>query len=492
MAFILVWSADQPERVGEAALLDPNDATHWVLGRGPGEDGEAEQRVRWTRQRPGVSLASVGPLVGRRLSRRQLVLSPGRASVRVRNIGRARVEIDGRLLLADDTPVECARGAVVRIDGHSVFLVVRRAMARRGAGEGGRPMGEEPFHFGRADADGIVGESPAAWELRAKIRAAARTGGHVLVHGPSGTGKELVAHAIHRQGRGASPFVAHNAATIPSSLADSILFGNPRNYPNTGDAERAGLVGQAHGGTLFLDEIAELPVESQTRLLRMLEGEYTRVGESVARRAELRVVGATNQDLTTIRYDVVRRFSYVIEMPSLEERLEDVPLLARSIVCAEARRDPALAGRFVREGSAEREGGAGALEASLSQAMAITLLRMPFDGGVRDLRNALLRAMVEAEAGARVLEPPEGVGAMPPDVGSVPALVDSTPVPAPVDSRPAVAAGEGAPNRAPSAAELSSAMARYGWNVSRCAAALAMSRHRLQRMLRQEGIQRPR
>src|SRR5262249_39430583 len=142
--------------------------------------------------------------------------------------------------------------------------------------------------FGEPDADGLVGESPAMWALRGAIAAAARRDLHALVLGPSGTGKELVARAIHaRSARSGRPLVARNAATIPESLMDAELFGNVRSYPNPGTPERAGLIGQAHRSTLFLDEIAELPVSLQAHLLRVLdEGDYQRLGEATARKSD--------------------------------------------------------------------------------------------------------------------------------------------------------------------------------------------------------------
>jgi transcriptional regulator with AAA-type ATPase domain len=204
--------------------------------------------------------------------------------------------------------------------------------------------------FGERDADDVLGESPAAWALRDALAYASAAVGHVLVMGESGTGKELAAQAIHaRSSRQSKPFVSHNSATFPAGLIDAELFGSARNYPNAGMPERAGLVGDADGGVLFLDEIGELPPELHARLLRVLDdgGEYKRVGESTARRSDFRLVTATNRDPAVLKHDLHSRLRVRITIPSLRERREDVPLLARAIVLEAAALSPETAGRFV-------------------------------------------------------------------------------------------------------------------------------------------------
>ena len=123
-----------------------------------------------------------------------------------------------------------------------------------------------------------------------------------MLLGETGTGKELAARAVHRfSTRADRPLVARNAATMPAGLIDAELFGNARNYPNPGMAERPGLVGQADGGFLFLDEIGELPSELQAHLLRVLDagGEYQRLGESRVRRSDFRLLAATPSSKAT-------------------------------------------------------------------------------------------------------------------------------------------------------------------------------------------------
>jgi two-component system nitrogen regulation response regulator GlnG/two-component system response regulator HydG len=217
---------------------------------------------------------------------------------------------------------------LVELGRRALFVCVRRPLALAPA------EGLDAFAFGAPDADGFVGESPAAWSTRVALREAARGDGHVLIVGESGTGKELAAHAIHRgSSRARRPLVVRNAATIPSGLADAELFGNVANYPNVGMRERPGLLGEASGGTLFLDEIGEISEELQGHLLRVMQerGDYQRLGDARRHAADARIIAATNRPLERLRHDLLARFRTVVRMPPLRARREDVPLLARHI-----------------------------------------------------------------------------------------------------------------------------------------------------------------
>jgi DNA-binding NtrC family response regulator len=193
-----------------------------------------------------------------------------------------------------------------------------------------------------------VGETPRLGQLRDELAFYARRAGHALVLGPSGSGKELCARALHRlSARSRGPFVARNAATLPEGLIDAELFGNERNYPNPGMRERPGLVGEADGGTLFLDEIGEIPEGLQAHLLRLLDsGEYHRLGGTAARRADLRLVGATNRPAEALKHDVAARLGLRIQTPGLDERREDIPLLILALLERLAASDPALRSEF--------------------------------------------------------------------------------------------------------------------------------------------------
>lgn len=184
----------------------------------------------------------------------------------------------------------------------------------------------------------LIGRSPAMQEVYRVIARVVANDLTVLVSGESGTGKELVAQAIHDLGpRRRAPFVALNMAAIPRELIEAELFGHERGAFTGAQARVAGKFEQAAGGTLFLDEIGDMPIDAQTRLLRVLQsGEFTTVGGARTIRADVRIVAATNKDLDQqvqsgqFREDLFYRLNVVpIALPPLRERRQDVPLLAR-------------------------------------------------------------------------------------------------------------------------------------------------------------------
>ncbi len=258
-----------------------------------------------------------------------------------------------------------------------LVALVERALARTGA----RP--EEP----EVAASGVlVGESEAMVRVRERLLAAARTDYTVLITGESGTGKEMAARFIHQHSaRRTGPFVPVNCGAIPEELFEAELFGHRKGAFTGAEADRPGLFEEASGGTLFLDEVGELPAKMQVKLLRALqEGSIRRVGDTRERKVDVRVIAATNRDLAgeveagRFREDLFFRLNVLpIHMPPLRARLEDLPLLARSLL-ARWGEDPA---RLTDE----------ALEA---------LARYPFPGNVRELENALQRMLALAPPGA--------------------------------------------------------------------------------------------
>lgn len=194
----------------------------------------------------------------------------------------------------------------------------------------------------------LIGDSPAMERVRVLIAKVAPTDSTALVLGETGTGKELVARAIHDQSlRAEMPFVAINCGALPESLIESELFGHRRGAFTGADEHRVGLFEVAAGGTIFLDEIGELPKAMQAKLLRVLEsGEIRRVGDNESFTVDVRVVCATHRDLEEMvadgefREDLMFRINtFEIRLPSLRERAEDIPKLARHLL---ARFRPAL------------------------------------------------------------------------------------------------------------------------------------------------------
>ncbi len=184
----------------------------------------------------------------------------------------------------------------------------------------------------------LIGRSPAMQEIYRVLARLMGTDLTVMITGESGTGKELVARALHDYGkRRNGPFVALNMAAIPRELIESELFGHEKGAFTGATARYAGRFEQSQGGTLFLDEIGDMPIEAQTRLLRVLqEGEYTTVGGRTRIRADVRIVAATHRDLRQLvrqglfREDLFYRLNVVpIRLPPLRERSDDVPLLVR-------------------------------------------------------------------------------------------------------------------------------------------------------------------
>jgi two-component system nitrogen regulation response regulator GlnG len=184
----------------------------------------------------------------------------------------------------------------------------------------------------------ILGQAPAMQEVFRAIGRLSQSSATVMITGESGSGKELVARALHRHSpRASKPFIAINTAAIPKDLLESELFGHERGAFTGAQTQRRGRFEQAEGGTLFLDEIGDMPPDLQTRLLRVLsDGFYYRVGGHTPIKASVRVIAATHQNLETrvkdglFREDLFHRLNVIrLRLPPLRERKQDIPLLAR-------------------------------------------------------------------------------------------------------------------------------------------------------------------
>ncbi len=256
---------------------------------------------------------------------------------------------------------------------------VQRALTQRGDGE----MAEAAAPLDGEDALPLVGRSPAMQEVYRVLARLMNTDLTVMISGESGTGKELFARALHDYGkRRDGPFVAINMAAIPRELIESELFGHERGAFTGATARSVGRFEQAKGGTLFLDEIGDMPLEAQTRLLRVLQdGEYTSVGGRAPIRADARIVAATHRDLRQqvsqglFREDLFYRLNVVpLRLPPLRERTEDIPMLARHFLSLAA-----------EEGLAFKSLDAAAMERLKTHA---------WPGNVRELENLVRRLAV--------------------------------------------------------------------------------------------------
>jgi PAS domain S-box-containing protein len=250
----------------------------------------------------------------------------------------------------------------------------------------------------------IIGRSPALGRLLRDVESVAATETGVLIQGETGTGKELIARAIHARSRRAQrPLVKLNCAAIPAGLVESELFGHEKGAFTGADARRIGRFELAAGGTLFLDEIGELPLEMQSKLLRVLqEREYERVGGSQTLSADVRVIAATNRDLPAMiaagrfRSDLFYRLNvFPVVVPPLRERAEDVSLLASFFI---ARQAPQIGRAATRLSAAARE----------------RLVRYAWPGNVRELENVIERALILTRADAEELDVSEALLLTPP------------------------------------------------------------------------------
>ncbi len=451
-ALVVAWSASEAARLGEILFVPPSSAA--ILGRGEG--AAEEPNARFFRQRPGALTPS--PLLeAAALSRRQLAFQCERGQLTVTRLGRCPLLVNGH----EVDSAELEPGDVVELRRELLLVCVRRAPRMPPTRH---LMADWAGRFGAADRAGIVGESPAVWALRDALAFAAKAQLHVMLLGQSGTGKELAARSVHLMSAVAGPLVTRNAATLPAGLIDAELFGNARNYPQSGIAERPGLIGEADGGTLFLDEIGELPTDLQAHLLRVLDsdGEYQRLGEAWSRRSKFRLVAATNRPASALKHDFEARFGAQVIVPPLAERREDIPLIVARLLQAAAEKSPEVAAEFVSQDDDGRP------VARVTSELIRHVLLEDWATNIRQLGAFLWRAIGASRGGELGL--PEGV-------------VTAHPAPrpvVPVEARPE-----------PSAEEIRSALDAAAGKVPVAARALGLSsRFVLYRLMKKHGLAR--
>jgi formate hydrogenlyase transcriptional activator len=236
----------------------------------------------------------------------------------------------------------------------------------------------------RSEFEGIIGSSRALLAVLVQVRTVAPTGSTVLIEGETGTGKELIASAIHcRSDRRNRPFIKVNCAAIPMPLLESELFGHEKGAFTGAVMQRLGRFEAANGGTLFLDEVGDIPLELQAKLLRVLqEQEFERLGSTCTRRIDVRVIAATNQNLATLiaekqfRMDLYYRLNvFPIVLPPLRRRVEDLPRLVAHFTGKYSERMSKRITKIPKDG----------MEA---------LMRHPWPGNIRELQNFIERAVI--------------------------------------------------------------------------------------------------
>lgn len=321
----------------------------------------------------------------------------------------------------------------------------------------------------------MVGTSPPLRKLFADIDRVAPTRATVLITGESGTGKELVSRAVHRlSSRRTAPFVKVNCAAIPRELIDSELFGHERGAFTGALSTKRGLFEQAHGGTLFLDEIGDMDLAAQAKVLRVLQnGEVSRVGSEHVSHVDVRVLAATNKDLsrevqaTRFREDLFFRLVvFPIAVPALRERVEDIALLAQSFVEA-----------FCRDNNLRPK--------RIDPALFTALKERAWPGNVRELKNVVERAAILSSDVITVAELPE-------DPHESPFEDSGGSVPPP----PAVPADGSLPlslRQYRDAAErryIVEMLHHTEWNISKAAGRLGVERTNLHKKIRAYGIKR--
>ncbi|HUB44357.1 MAG TPA: sigma-54 dependent transcriptional regulator [Acetobacteraceae bacterium] len=316
----------------------------------------------------------------------------------------------------------------------------------------------------------LTGESNAISLVRAGVEKVAPTGSRVLIHGPAGSGKEVVARMIHARSRRADgPFVALNCATLNPGRFEEELFGVEAGVDPLSHPRRAGMLERAHGGTLLLDEVSDMPLETQGKIVRALQDStFERVGGSSRIKVDVRVLSTTNKDLHAeiaagrFREDLYYRLAVVpVKVPALKDRREDVPLLAE----------------FFLARSAESSG----MPARDLSADAIAALQAyEWPGNVRQLRNLMDWLLIMAPGGP---SDPIRADMLPPEIGAgAPALLTIDPT-ADIMGLPLREARDLFETQ-----YLQAQLMRFGGNISRTAQFVGMERSALHRKLKQLGV----
>jgi two-component system nitrogen regulation response regulator NtrX len=346
-----------------------------------------------------------------------------------------------------------------------LLLVVRRAIE---AAQLKREISELRLRAG-ADAE-MVGVSAAIRELRSAIEKVAPTGSRVLITGPAGAGKEVVARMIHARSRRADgPFMVLNCATLNPGRLEDELFGVEAGPDPMAQPRRAGTLEHAHGGTLLLDEVADMPLETQGKIVRVLQDQsFERIGGATRVKVDVRVIATTNRDLSAeitagrFREDLFYRLNVVpLRVPALRDRRDDIPLLARHFLARSAE----TSGLPLRD---------------LAEDALAVLQAYDWPGNVRQLRNLMDWLLIMAPGDAKE---PIRAEHLPPDIGAA-----APPVLRPDRSGEIMALPLREARELFEKQYLLAQLNRFGGNISRTANFVGMERSALHRKLKSLGV----
>ncbi len=325
-----------------------------------------------------------------------------------------------------------------------------------------------------AQFEGIVGRSPQMWEVFSRIRRIAPHYRTALITGETGTGKELIAHALHRLSPAQGRFVVLNCSAVVETLFESELFGHVRGAFTGADRDKPGLFEHANGGSLFLDEIGDMPLATQAKLLRVLQNqEVQRVGSLSPQKVDVRVVAATHKNLhqaiaaREFREDLYYRLAMVeIHAPRLAERMQDLPLLTRHFIDKFA----SQYGKTIR---------------GLTQRAQIVLARHSWPGNVRELENVIGHACMMALS--EMIDVPD----LPASLQRQPGEHARDAAAPPLTAAQAAASGNGAPGESLEDHEkhlVAEALAHAGGNQSKAARQLRIGRDALRYKMKKYGL----
>ncbi len=470
---ILITDDEKPTRDAMARLL----STSYECLTAP----DAEQAMRIVEENPDLALLLTDYKMpgedGVSLIKRAKESNPSLACILITAFGEIDLAVEAMKHGADDfitKPITDLAKLELRVSK----AIEKNALERK------IDAAPEPASAGR-EVGAFIGTSPAMERVYARVRKVAPTDATVLIMGPSGSGKELTARAIHDLSRRANgPFVAVECSSLPSTLLEAELFGAVRGA-FTGAIDRAGCFETANGGTLFLDEIGEIDSNVQVKLLRVLESRtFQRVGESKDRTSDFRLVAATNKNLAKLvaegkfREDLYYRLNVIdIHTPALSEHREDIA---------------SLVDRFIREFAA-RNGG---LVRGITPDALRVLEAYSWPGNVRQLRNAVEKMVVLSSGDKLGVDdvPPEIAAGEPGEGTFLPSPQDTSRLPVVPTSQLCDHSASRPPERAATLAATEretvlAALAACRNNKSKAALQLGISRRTLHRKLNEWGIQ---